>query len=50
VIADPFRLRLQRGEVRSRGHFGIALAPEILAGEDPGQVAFALRRGTHGDE
>src|ERR1700730_9660979 len=36
---------LQRGEVGAGVRFGIALTPELLAGQDPAQVTLLLRRG-----
>ena len=45
VVAPANGACLQRGKVRSRAWFRIALAPPIFAAEDAGQVELLLLRG-----
>ena len=49
-LAVSDRARLERGEVGARVRLGVALAPDLLAREDPRRVALLLRLGPVGDD
>ena len=50
VVAVAHRARLQRGEVGARARLGIALAPIVLAGENPRQIEILLLRRAEADD